>query len=287
MNRRIAYVTYDQLPAGTDDDARTIPLLAARGVTAIPTIWNDPGVDWSSYDLVVIRSPWDYFIYPDAFRAWLDQLEAARVRVMNPIPILRWNMDKGYLRELADAGVSLAPTRWARRGERADLAAILREEGWAEAVIKPVVSGGAFHTERVTPTTIALAQARLDALLHERDMMIQRYMDEIGTAGEWSLLFFNGRFSHAVIKRPASGDFRVQSQHGGSSAVATAPAEIRQTAESILAQVDSPLLYARVDGLVHEGHFMLIELEILEPSLFLEPAPGARERFVEAVLELL
>lgn len=287
MNRRIAYVTYDQLPAGTDDDARTIPLLAARGVTAIPTIWNDPGVEWSGFDLVVIRSPWDYFIYPDAFRAWLDQLEAERIRVMNPIPILRWNMDKRYLRELADAGVNLAPTRWARRGERADLAAILREEGWAEAVVKPVVSGGAFHTERVDAGTLGPAQARLDALLGERDMMIQRYMEEIGTAGEWSLLFFNGQFSHAVIKLPAPGDFRVQSQHGGSSAVATAPAEIRQTAESILARVDSPLLYARVDGLVHEGRFMLIELEILEPSLFLDTAPGARERFVEAVLALL
>lgn len=287
MPRPIAFVTYDREPGGTADDALAVAALAVRGVPVMPTSWNDAQVDWSRFELVVIRSPWDYFIVPDAFQSWLARLEAARVRLLNPLPVLRWNMDKRYLRELESAGIAIPPTRWLSRGERANLAELLSAVGWRKAVLKPVISGGAFDTETVTPDSAAATQPRLDALLEGRDMMLQRYMEEIETEGEWSLLFFNRRFSHAVLKRPATGDFRVQSQHGGTTETRAVAPEVIAAADAILARVEGPLLYARVDGLLQDGRFVLIELEILEPALFLAQADGAPARFADALLEHL
>ncbi|MFI5235478.1 MAG: RimK family alpha-L-glutamate ligase [Gemmatimonadales bacterium] len=228
-----------------------------------------------------MRSPWDYFDHQDDFRAWFDRLDRAGVLVENRTHVLRWNLDKVYLREL---GVPLAPTHWVERGTAIDLAAILREEGWERAVVKPTISAGAFNTWVTSPAEAAAHQERLGPLLARSGLIVQRFMPEIQAQGEWSLLFFRKRFSHAVVKRPRSGDFRVQVEHGGSAVPMVPTPALLAQAERVIDAVKEPLLYARVDGLDVDGEFRLMELEVLEPDLFLGHSDGAPERFANAVL---
>ena len=180
----------------------------------VPVVWNDPDVDWGAYDLVVVRTTWDYPNKIGAFLEWADRVAAFRP-LWNSAAMLRWNTDKRYLGELADRGVPIVPTRWFERGSSADLAALSRDEGWETIVLKPVVSAGARRTRLAGPESMTAGQAFLSEQLTQRAMMAQPYVAEVSTTGELSLLYFNGRFSHAVRKIPGAGDFRVQTEHGG------------------------------------------------------------------------
>jgi glutathione synthase/RimK-type ligase-like ATP-grasp enzyme len=251
----------------------------------VPLVWNDPGVDWASYDLVVVRTTWDYPNKIAAFLAWADRVAATRT-LWNPAPMLRWNTDKQYLRELAERGVPIVPTRWLPRGSTHDLGAILAEERWAEAVLKPVVSAGARRTRMVGSDTLAEGQHFLVEQLTQRAMMLQPYVPEVSTVGELSLLYFNGRFSHAVRKIPAAGDFRVQTEHGGRVVSVTPGATELAAGQRVLDALGSDTLYARVDLLpTSDGVLRLLELEVTEPSMFLTWDAAAPARFAEAIGE--
>ncbi|MGH7592018.1 MAG: ATP-grasp domain-containing protein, partial [Gemmatimonadales bacterium] len=190
-------------------------------------------------------------------------------------------LDKSYLRTL---DVPLVPTEWVDRGANVDLGEVIRDRGWSSAVVKPTVSGGATDTWITTPATAAADHARVPPILARCGLMIQRFMPEIRDQGEWSLLFFRGRFSHAIIKRPAGGDFRVQVEYGGSTRSAVPSAPLLTQAQRVVDAVGKELLYARVDGLDVGGQLQLMELEVLEPDLFLQYSDGAAERFADAVL---
>ncbi|MGB7212646.1 MAG: hypothetical protein WBC97_08460 [Gemmatimonadales bacterium] len=278
---RIAFVTSQALHDLTTSDRLAAAALRARGADVVPAVWTDPAVDWSAFDLVVIRSPWDYFHHRDRFLQWFDVLDHAGVTVRNPTSILRWNLDKSYLREL---DVPQVPTEWIEQGAAVDLGRVIAARGWDSAVVKPTVSGGATDTWITTPATAGADQARVTPIVARCGLMIQRFMPEIRAAGEWSFLFLGGRFSHAVIKRPTAGDFRVQVEHGGSARSAVPPDRLRAQAKKVVDSVGTELLYARVDGLDLGGQLQLMELEVLEPDLFLEYSDGAPERFAEAVL---
>lgn len=280
----LAFATCEAWPDLTPSDRRAAEALQARGVRVTPAIWNDRSVEWGEFDRVIIRSPWDYFRHQADFAAWLDRLDEAEAVVENPTAVLRWNLDKVYLRELERRGVTLVPTHWVDQGATAELGRVLRERRWEHAVVKPTVSAGAANTWVTSPLQAGADQARLAPLLAQSGLMIQRFMPEIRTEGEWSLVFFRKRFSHAVVKRPAVGDFRVQVDHGGTTEPATPSPELLTQARKVLDAVDHDLLYARVDGLDVGGELWLMELEVLEPDLFLGHATGAAERFADAVL---
>ena len=272
---RIALATYSKLPTLNDDDRLLIPALAALGVTAVPAVWDSGQVCWDEFQGVLIRSSWDYHLRPLEFLDWIARLERGGVRVWNPGALLRWNHHKRYLRDLAARGVATVPTRWLARGEPADLQALLADVGWREAVIKPAVSASAFGTWRSSTETASRDQSRLEELLSTGDVMVQPLLSEVGDGGEWSLVFLGGSFSHAVLKRPAAGDYRVQWEFGG-SAVAAAPARrLIADAERVLAAAPGDALYARVDGVEREGRLVLMELELIEPHLFLGWDNGA------------
>jgi len=237
---RIALATSEELPGLDPDDA---PLLEALGDEAEPVVWSDPVVDWSAYDAVLIRSIWDYFLRHDEFIAWVDRLP---VPTWNPADTLRWNSEKTYLRELAEAGVRTIPTAWEG------------EVPWDDAIVKPTVAGGSLGLRRATKgAPIAPGE------------IAQPFLREIED-GELSLVFFDGEFSHAIRKTPAEGDIRVQPQHGGVVTPAEPTAEELAIATGVLDAAGRDLLYARVD-LVGDG--MLIELEAIEPRFFFEYAP--------------
>ena len=280
----VAFVTYSQLNAIAPDDRIAAEALRLRGVRVEGVVWDDPAADWSAYDLIVIRSCWDYFYYPEKFAEWIGRLEALGVRVLNSIPTVRWNHDKKYLRDLERRGVEIAPTFWCERGTTPSIQRVLEERGWTKAVVKPTISGTSMNTWVVSRGDHDSHDAELSGLLAKRDMMIQEFMPEI-LLGEWSIVFFGGEFSHAAVKRAKAGDFRVQDEHGGTWGQENAPLELIEQARRVLACVDEDLLYARVDGVVRDGRFILMELEVIEPMLYLGGNERAAELFAAKVME--
>jgi hypothetical protein len=280
----VALVTCTALPALTDDDRLLQAALAARGAEAVPAVWDDPSVRWRDFGAVVVRSTWDYHLRPGEFRAWVDRVDALGVALHNPAPVLRWNASKHYLRALADAGAAVTPTRWVGAGDPTPLAEVLDAEGWDDAVVKPVVSATAHETWRVGRGTAADAEPRWRALVARADVMVQPFVRAVVDEGEWSLVFLGGTYSHAALKRPRAGDFRVQHEHGGTYAAAEPAAALVAEAARALAVAPAPCAYARVDGCAVGGRFQLMELELLEPALFLGAAPGAADRLAAAIL---
>ncbi len=283
---RVALVTYAGLPELSDDDQLLQQELTRRGAVAVPVCW-DAEVAWGNFDAILIRSPWDYYKRYAEFLLWLDRIEACGAPVWNPVSVLRWNAEKGYMRALGAAGVPTTPTAWLRRGSVIRALDLMAERGWSEIVVKPTVSATAFETFRVGPDVTPKEEARIAALLLERDLMVQPYLPAIAATGEYSLLFFAGEFSHAVLKRPVAGDFRVQNEFGGTvSAVQVEPLLVAE-ARAVITAAPGPLLYARVDGCVVDGHLMLMELELVEPSLFFREDPAAAGRMATALESLL
>jgi glutathione synthase/RimK-type ligase-like ATP-grasp enzyme len=281
---RIAFVTYAELPDLSADDRLAVEELRRRGAEVETAVWDDPGVRWFSYDRVVIRSCWDYHHRVDEFLAWLDRMEGEGIPLWNPARVVRGNVDKAYLGELAAAGLPVVPTVHLERGAAVDLAGLLGEREWSEAVIKPSVSASAFRTLRVSGAEAVAAQRELDELLERSGALIQPFLAEVQTAGEWSLIFLGGEYSHATLKRPRAGDFRVQQELGGSADAARPRPALIEQARAVAAAIPEPWLYARVDGVEIDGVFTLMELELIEPSLFLVSDPQAPARFAEAIL---
>ncbi|HVE80232.1 MAG TPA: hypothetical protein VNA89_15305 [Gemmatimonadaceae bacterium] len=284
---RVALATYARLPGLADDDRLLADALRAVAVDAAPAVWDDAGVDWERFDLVIVRSCWDYHTRLGDFLRWLDRVEATGTRVENAPAVLRWNAEKTYLRDLAACGVPVVPTRWVRPGGDVALDVLLGEAGWDEAVVKPIVSASATDTWRTGRASAAADAARFRDLAARGGVMVQPFLPVVAAEGEWSLVFLDGTFSHAVLKRPAAGDFRVQHEHGGSAEpVAPSPALVRQARAALAAAPGDPL-YARVDGCVIAGRLHVMELELIEPSLFLALAPDAPARLARAVVRRL
>jgi glutathione synthase/RimK-type ligase-like ATP-grasp enzyme len=280
---RVALVTCAAYPNLFEDDLPLARALEQLGISAIPAVWSDAAIDWTSFDALVIRTPWDYFERAAEFRAWLDTRIASGVLMCNAGDILDWNYDKRYLHDLETAGVPLVPTIGIRRGEQADIAALARARGWNEIVVKPTISGGAYRTYRFCVDDAAAYAKEIDDTLADRGVLVQPFLSEILTDGELSLLFFDGVFSHAVRKRPRPGDYRVQFQFGGTTErVEVEPALVVQARVCVLAAPSLPV-YARVDGVVKDGRFLLMELEVFEPLMFLACHPEAPGRFARAV----
>ena len=276
----VGLVTWAGLPGLAADDALLVPALAARGLHAGPVVWDDPQVDWAAIRLCVIRSTWDYHYRPGAFMDWVGEA-AARTALWNPPAALRWNSHKGYLRDLAARGVPIVPTVHLAAGAPAELAATLATAGWTRAVLKPAVSASAFATTLVDVTTLPAGQVHLDTWLPTHDMLVQPYLSTVETVGERSLMFVDGELSHAVRRAPVLGDR--YDPDGQAPPVTPAPDEVA-LAQEVLQIAGFPTLYARVDLIRDEsGTLRLMELELIEPSLFLLTAPAAVDRLAAAI----
>ena len=257
--------------------ARKAAALTAAGLIVEQRIWTNPG-DLSGHDLVLPLFAWGYQRDVAAWYTLLDRMEAEGLPVVNPVPVLRWNSDKAYLADLGAKGVAVVPTVEVMALDNASLAAAMAALATDEAVIKPAISGGADGTHRIA----AGAAIPADALGQRR--LVQPLMPGILADGEYSLFFFAARFSHAIVKRPASGDFRVQEQFGGREALWEASAAARELAAAALAAAPAPPVYARVDMVGDAaGTLHIMELELIEPSLFLHHAPDKGGAFGAAV----
>ncbi len=257
--------------------------------------WDDPSVDWSSFGAAWIRSTWDYTGRSDEFLTWTARV-AALTRLWNPAEVVAWNSHKSYLLELAAAGVAVVPTEPVAAGTAVDLVALMDDRGWDEVVVKPAVGAGAVGAERV-PRSRARAWTEADRARTAPDRLVQPLVVEVAD-GEVSLLVVEGRLTHAVRKVPAPGDFRVHAHLGGRElAHEPTPAErdlaravlaVDALADGPLASGGEPLLYARVDCVTTAQGPQLMELELIEPSLFLPLAPpDARRTLADAVVARL
>ena len=293
---RVALITYSGVPAITTDDRLLRDALVARGVEVEARPW-DASADWSSYHRIVLRSCWNFHHRPTEFRGWVNDVKARHDgSLMNGPALVQWSVDKRYLKDLNDRGVSIVPTIWVSAAEGTavpELDALIAAQGWSGgAVVKPAISATAHQTWRVGPDEAATHQARFESLLASSPggAMVQPFLPEI-EEGEWSLVFLGGEFSHAVRKRPAAGDFRVQHDFGGTIERLEPDAVLVDDARAVLgaaaAATDTAvedILYARVDGVARGGKLLLMELELIEPVLFFAQAPGAAARMADLIV---
>jgi glutathione synthase/RimK-type ligase-like ATP-grasp enzyme len=253
--------------------------LESAGAEVEPAVWTDAD-DLSGFDLVLPLVAWGYHLDYPRWLAFLERAERDQWPLVNPPGLLRWNGDKAYLSELGDAGVPTVPTLAVESCGDADIEEARRRFGSDWLVIKPPISASAMGTHRLGPNDDLPSDSR------RKPMIIQPLIEEIAKTGEFSLMLFAGEYSHAVVKRPKTGDFRVQEYHGGVTMACDAPppGAIR-LAKQALAAAPAPAVYARVDIIPDdEGTLRIMELELIEPALFLDRAPDGGAGFTNAIL---
>jgi hypothetical protein len=252
------------------------------GITVSIEIWDDPSVDWSATRLCIVRSTWDYHRRHRDFVAWLRNVSAVSV-IKNDVDLLRWNLHKSYLFDLERRGVPIVPTTWVRRGTACSLAELASQRGWSDVVLKPAL-GAASHNVtlvRRNGRAFASAQTFLDCLARAEDVLVQPYLHGVVTYGERGLMFFNGRYSHTVLKKPFDRILTVSD--APSSLIEASPEEI-EVARAALATLPQAPLYARVDLLRGDcGEPLISELELIEPGLYLAIHEPAQRAFADAI----
>lgn len=273
------FVTWEipDVDALHDDDHRLLAELAARGADVSWVPWDEP-LDWDAFDVAVLRSTWDYIDSPGAFLGALDRIEASSCRLLNPLAAVRWNATKTYLADLAELGVRTVPTVPAAQ------AFGLLAGGSGEVVLKPLLGAGAAGVRRV-------AAGDLDAVLDaERragtldGLIAQPFIASVQREGEWSFVHVDGELQHVLRKRPASGDYRAHGIYGGTLEAVHPGEDDRRCVDDLLGRVPFDVAYSRVDLLRLDGRLAVLELELIEPILYLHLAPAGAARLADAVL---
>ncbi len=266
----IVFLSCDEIAGYVPDDTLLVKELESKGHTITPLSWTHE-TDWAQYDLVLIRSTWDYMKSVEAFFKKL-QLISSQTTLCNSLDTVKWNIHKGYLSLLEKKGVFIIPTVFFKFDEE-----LVIPSHWSEkVVIKPAISAGSYKTIVMNKNTIDRS------ITTEGDWMCQPFLPQIAE-GEFSLIYFNKKFSHALKKVPVKGEFRVQEQFGGNVIPHTPSPELLETANKIMAAVEDDLLYARVDMVPIENKFALMELELIEPALYFSTSAAAVKNFSEAL----
>ena len=286
---QIAIITYEAKGSYAannveDEDQVLVSILDEIAVDYKFEIWSDTTVDWSQYTCLLLKSPWDYFDRYEEFLAWCKQIQDLGIPVYNDMETVIWNSDKKYLKEIEEKGFPIVKTKFLEKGESAaDVYTCFALYDVQELIIKPTVSGGAKHTLKIKLRDFETMKGQIDNLLREEAFMVQPFVEEIVEIGEYSYIFFNGKFSHAVLKSAKSGDFRVQHFFGGEiTAIQPSRAELVYP-ESLVEAFAKDTLYARVDGVWRRDEFLLMELELIEPYLFLFTSEAGKLNYINAL----
>ena len=259
----------------------------AQGLKVDITYWDNPTYEWQETKSVLFRTIWDYFERFDEFWDWLEQVKT-KTRLINSYELIKWNIDKHYLKDMSSWGIETVPTYFADKGCNMKLHEIAKRNQWKDLVIKPAISASAFKTYKILANEIQANEKLFNSLVQERNMLVQPYFETITQLGEASLMVFDGKFTHAIIKKAQPGDFRVQDDFGGTvhNYIPT-KAEIN-FAEEVFKTCKTKPVYGRVDIVWdNDKNFYLSELEILEPELWIRNYPKCAERIAEAVDKIL
>jgi len=257
--------------------------MAALGWQTETVVWHDTSIDWDDYDAVYICTPWDYPENVDLFMSVLQAIDASSAHLINPLSLVEWTLVKTYLRDLEERGAAIVPSIWFDDIDATQISQWFETLAADKVVIKPDVGANAQDTYILTDPVPDELVSHLLQKFCGRPFFVQPFMDNVPDEGEYSLFFFNGEYSHAILKTPAQGDFRTQEEHGADIKRVVATALQIRAAEKLLAFVDPLPVYVRVD-LVRDtaGHFLLMELELIEPSLYLRTHEQAAARFAAA-----
>ncbi|NVK54380.1 MAG: hypothetical protein HWE26_02090 [Alteromonadaceae bacterium] len=279
--KKLAFLSMDpkELEAFYVYDELLFEPFAQLGYAISTVSWHDAEHDYSQYEAVIVRTPWDYQQHESAFVACLQRI-ASQTLLVNSLQLMLWNLNKVYLKDLASSGVAVLPTLWFDAFDEETVADAFGHFQSNEIVIKPCVSANADDTYRLTPETLPAHIPELTRCFAQRSFMLQPFVTSVVEYGEVSLFYFAGELSHAILKRPKAGDFRVQEEHGGSLQVITPDTAMLKNAEAALAAMPDDYLYARVDLLMFAEQWRIIELELIEPSLYFNLAPQSPTRFV-------
>ncbi len=283
MKKRLALITWSGLPDGAESERLMLPHLAAASVETEIVDWRSAGCDFSKFDLIVLRSCWDYHLRGKEFTEWLRRT-ARGVSILNDPETVLWNLNKFYLREMPAMGIEIAPTVFVNGGSIPPSA--WREiRNWKKSVVKPAVSASA-HKTWLFDSAAVPDEDELKSKMEGEPFLVQQFIPEIATQGEISFVYIEGAYSHAVLKRPAAGDFRVQKEHGGSAELFFPSPALLDQANKIAGAVPQvrDSLYCRIDAVARDGKLVLMELELIEPEMFLGLADGAAERFAKAIV---
>ena len=258
-----------------------------QGLKVDITYWDNPSYEWHQTKSVLFRTVWDYFERFDEFWEWLEQVKT-KTRLINSYELIKWNIDKHYLKDLSSWGIETVPTYFADKGCNMKLHEIAKRNQWKDLVIKPAISASAFKTYKILANEIQANEKLFNSLVQERNMLVQPYFETITQLGEASLMVFDGKFTHAILKKAQPGDFRVQDDFGGTvhNYIPT-KAEIN-FAEKVFETCKTKPVYGRVDIVWdNDKNFYLSELEIIEPELWIRNYPKCAERIAEAVDKIL
>lgn len=269
------------LPAHCDDPIAEEEL-QSRGWKIDVVPWQEKNRNWSQYDIVVVRSTWDYFDYQEAFLENLEEI-SRQTLLLNPSDLIRWNVEKTYLKEMSEKGLSTVPTMWMESFNWEQIQSSFQSLRTERIVIKPTISAGSKNTYLIGQSDLESYQEVLSKDFSERPAMIQPFLPSIQTVGEHSLFFFGGQYSHTVVKVPKSGDFRVQEEFGGETTKVDPSQKMNDLATEIVKKIPYKTLYARVDLVQWQEKWALIELELIEPSLYFRCDDQSASRFADAL----
>jgi len=284
--KRCAFLTLQHRGDFVIDDDHALQPLAELGWQTDVVSWRQTEIPWSEFDLVAIRSTWDYWDDVPGFLTVLQQIDQ-QTRLANPLGLVRWNLTKTYLRDLERQGIPIVPTLWYDHLDSHAIKACFTTLNSPEIVAKPVVGANGVDTFRLHSDLSTADFARVAErfpLGGHRAAMVQPFMPRILDEGEFSLFYFNGEYSHAILKIPAQGEFRSQEEHGSEIRSVTPEPALRSRAEQALATLHPAPLYARIDMVRDaENDFRVMELELIEPSMYLRTEAGAPMRFARAI----
>ena len=282
----MALLTCSKFPELIEADQKLLPLFLEKGYDTEVVVWDQPKINWGSFDCLIFRNTWDYYEKEDEFRNWLEKLNTEKIRTVNPLELIQWNLHKFYLKELKEKGIPILKTFFLEKGSFFDFENQVSKE-IDELVLKPAFSAGSYLTIKFKRETWKQVFESYYEHFSNKDFLLQPFMPEIQSLGETSIIFFNGTFSHAVNKKPIENDFRVQVQYGGVYKSFEPTQALIQQAEKVINALPQLPMYARVDGIVKEGVLELMEIELIEPDLYFSIVPEAKLRFVKAFDEWL
>jgi len=280
--KRVAYLTMEDMGDFVTDFHLSVEPMAALGWQVATVPWRS-SADWDGFDAVYICTPWDYPDYLPQFLDVLVSIESSQALLVNDLSLVHWTMEKTYLRDIELRGGDIVPSTWYEGFESVNPAGFFAEHETGKVVIKPTVGANAKDTFVLADPVDAETLQMLRQVYAGRAFFVQPFIEAIQSEGEYSLFFFNGEYSHAILKTPKDGDFRVQEEHGADIKSVQPPQALLDTAHELFGSIEPLPVYGRGDWVRGgDGRFLLMELELIEPSLYLRTDSGAAARFARA-----
>lgn len=282
--REIAFLSMDSLDEFVSYDQLVIDRLKDLGIRAVEVSWRARTPDWGQFELVVIRTPWDYQKDAPGFLQVLEQIEQSSAKLLNSLETVKWNIRKTYLQDLESRGIQVIPTQWLQSPSASELSSLRRRLNSDCFVVKPVVGANADNAYRCFPETPIRLFEDAERVYSGQTVLAQPFISSVTETGEYSLIYFNGEYSHSVLKRPKQGDFRVQEEHGGEVVACHPNADIRHLGLACMESLPFRTLYGRADIVrLDDGTPAIMELELIEPSLYVSFDDAAPGRFAQAI----